>query len=97
MNNEIILGDKKYPIKFNYMVLAQIERESEHKNILNEIDELGVYDAILMAYLGCKAADKDFALTMEEVGELFKSETLVEVFKFFIEDMGNLNSDSEKK
>lgn len=96
MENMITLSGKKFPIRFTMAVLAGIERETEHKNILNEVMDLGVNDAIVMAYLGCKKADPDFNMTLEEIGDAFTGETIMQVFDAFASDMSQVMS-TEKK
>lgn len=94
--NKISLSGKDYPIKFTMSVLAGIERETDHKNILNEVMDLGVNDAIVMAYLGCKKADSDFNMTLEEVGDAFNGETIAQVFEAFASDMANVMGNEKK-
>lgn len=93
--NQITL-DKPRPVRFTFSVLAEMERMTDHKNILNETQDFGLNDAVVMAYLGCKKADKDFRMTLEEVGDHMSGESLEQVFKAFAADMTSIMA-SEKK
>lgn len=95
--NHITIAGKEYPVKFTFSVLAALERETDHKNILNEIQDWGVNDAIVMAYLGCKKADPNFNMTVEEVGDGFTGESLDQVFKAFTSQMAEALGVTEKK
>lgn len=93
--NQITL-DKPRTVRFTFSVLAEMERMTDHKNILNETQNFGLNDAVIMAYLGCKKADPTFNMTLEEVGDLMTGESLEQVFKAFASDMNSIMS-SEKK
>lgn len=86
-----------YPVKFTISVLAALERETEHKNILNELMDFGLNDSIVLAYLGLKKADPNFNMTLEEVGDAFILEvTMVQVFEAFASDMSQVMSTGKK-
>ena len=94
MTNQVTLNNKKYSIRFTYSVLAEIERETG-KSFLNfDPDKLNVGDCIIMAYYGCRKADKEFNLSAEQVGDYFTGETFTEVFTAFAHDM---QGESKKK
>lgn len=95
--NQITLGKKKYPIRFTMFVLSQVEQETDHKNILAEITDWGLHDALTMAYYGCRKANPDFNMSLEEIGDLFEPETLTEVFNAFTKDMVRESAEPEKK
>lgn len=91
----MITLDKQRSVRFNYYTLGQIEKETG-KSFLNfDPESIGIGDSIIMAYYGCKCADPDFDLTIEQVGEHFKSKTFSELFEAFTNDMIRLNG--EKK
>lgn len=78
-------------------VLSQVERDTDHKNILAEYQDWGLHDALVMAYHGCRKADPNFNMTLEEIGDAFELETLTEVFSAFKSDMETQTDKAEKK
>jgi hypothetical protein len=93
--NQVTL-DKPRPVRFTFSVLAEMERMTDHKNILNETQDFGLNDAVIMVYLGCKKADPDFSMTLEEVGDHMRGQSLEQVFKAFAEDMTTIMAGEKK-
>ena len=96
MNNTITLGEKEYPVRFTWMVLGQVEKETG-LNALNSIENIGINDSIALAYYGLKKANPDFKMSIEEVGDAFTGKTFSEVFNAFSNDMATEKAKSEKK
>lgn len=96
MSNHVTLNGKKHPVRFTYSVLANIEKETGKSFLQFDPDKIDVGDCIVMAYYGCRKANPDFKLSIEDVGDSFHQDSFVEIFQAFTEDMAKPMK-SEKK
>ena len=59
--------DKERDIRLDFNALAEYEELTGRKGF--DMENLGVKEYRALAYAGCKSADKDFKLTIEQVGD----------------------------
>ena len=66
--------DKERDIRLDFNALVEYEDLTGRKGF--DMDNLGVKEYRALAYAGCKSAEKDFNLTIEEVGNYMYKEGL---------------------
>ena len=90
--------DKKREIRLDFNALAEYEDLTGRKGF--DMDNLGVKEYRALAYAGCKSADKDFDLTIEEVGDFMYKEGLDvigQVTEAIINDFPKVKGDKKKE
>jgi hypothetical protein len=77
--------DKPRKIQFNFNALAEYEHLTGKNSFL--IDNMGATEVRALAYVGLQAADKEFNLSLEDVGELLDTEIMTKVVEALSHDL----------
>jgi hypothetical protein len=83
----IQLDDKPHKIRFNFNALAEYELMTGKSALA--FDNIGFADVRALAYVGLKEGDKNFKMTLEEVGAKLAMESMTEVTTALTEDLSS--------
>lgn len=108
MDNYIEIDGKKYPVKFTYSALMELEKRTKKtfSEVAAELGKGSMSLIVLIAYLGMKTAARinktKFKLTLEEVGDILTPDAIIEITNLFGESFApseatDETSDEQKK